>query len=76
LTAAERADALCRRSREALSETAGADVPELSLSIGIATRHPGSMEPVDEVIRRADLAMYQVKRRGRGHWYVAREEDI
>ena len=76
LTAAERADALCRRSRDALSATAGADVPELSLSIGIATRQPGSLEPVDEVIRRADLAMYQVKRRGRGHWYVAREEDI
>jgi diguanylate cyclase (GGDEF)-like protein/PAS domain S-box-containing protein len=76
LTAAERADALCRQSRQALAETAGAAAPALSLSIGIATRHPGSGEPVDEVIRRADLAMYQVKRRGRGHWHVAQEEDI
>jgi diguanylate cyclase (GGDEF)-like protein len=76
LTAAERADALCRQSRETLAETAGDATPGLSLSIGIATRHPGSGEPVDEVIRRADLAMYQVKRRGRGHWHVSREEDI
>jgi GGDEF domain-containing protein len=48
----------------------------MSLSIGIATRQSGSGEPVDEVIRRADEAMYEVKRAGRGHWRVAREDQM
>ena len=40
-------------------------------------RHPrrhGSAEPIDSVLRRADMAMYAVKHHGRGHWLVAPEE--
>jgi GGDEF domain-containing protein len=44
------------------------------MSIGIATRAAGSKEPVDSLMRRADQAMYEVKRSGRGHWQVAAEE--
>ncbi len=43
------------------------------MSIGIATRAAGSHEPVDSLLRRADQAMYEVKRTGRGHWRVASE---
>jgi diguanylate cyclase (GGDEF)-like protein len=71
LTAAERAEALRVQGPLALAEVIGAETPVLGFSIGIATRHSG--EEVDSVIRRADLAMYQVKRDGRGNWRVAHE---
>ena len=45
------------------------------MSIGIATREPASHEPVDSLLRRADQAMYEVKRTGRGNWRVAREAN-
>jgi diguanylate cyclase (GGDEF)-like protein len=73
LTAAERADHLCAAVPESLREIAG-EGPLPSVSIGIATREPGSGEPVDSLLRRADQAMYVVKRKGRGHWHVARAE--
>jgi diguanylate cyclase (GGDEF)-like protein len=73
MTAAERADHLCTAVPETLREIAG-EGPLPTLSIGIATREAGSGEPVDSLLRRADQAMYQVKRQGRGHWHVARAE--
>jgi diguanylate cyclase (GGDEF)-like protein len=70
LTAAERADSLCRDVPQVLQEFAGvAGAP--TVSIGIASREPGTDEPVDSLLRRADQAMYEVKRAGRGHWRVA-----
>jgi GGDEF domain-containing protein len=44
------------------------------MSIGIACRRGGGHEPLDSVIRRADMAMYEVKRHGRGHWRVSLED--
>ena len=73
LTAAERAEALRIGAPGELGMLIGGPEPRLSLSIGIATRRPGSPEDVDSVMRRADLAMFAVKREGRGHWRVAPE---
>jgi len=73
MTAAERADKLCIDVPRDLREVDVDAEPSPSVSIGIATRAAGSGEPVDSLLRRADLAMYQVKRSGRGHWCVSSE---
>jgi len=71
MTAAERADHLRLTVPGELAALLGETVPGLGLSIGIATRRAGSQEPIDSLIRRADMAMYEVKRSGRGHWRVS-----
>ena len=71
MTAAERAEYLCAEVPRELREIAGDGGPPPTISIGIATREAGSHEPVDSLLRRADHAMYEVKRAGRGHWRVA-----
>jgi GGDEF domain-containing protein len=57
-----------------MSEIATGSTLRLGVSIGIATRRHGSQEPIDGMLRRADMAMYEVKHEGRGHWRVAPEE--
>jgi len=76
MTAAERADHLCSEVPRELREIAGDGINPPSVSIGIATREAGSHEPVDNLLRRADQAMYTVKRGGRGHWHVASEAEV
>jgi diguanylate cyclase (GGDEF)-like protein/PAS domain S-box-containing protein len=71
MTAAERADQLCRNAKIELPALLPEAVPHLGVSIGIARRRPGSQEPIDDLTRRADLAMFEVKRGGRGHWRVS-----
>ncbi|MGA3401355.1 MAG: GGDEF domain-containing protein [Acetobacteraceae bacterium] len=73
MTAAERAEQLRTQVPREMSELAGSPTLRLGVSIGIATRHHGSLEPIDSVMRRADMAMYEVKHQGRGHWLVAPE---
>jgi diguanylate cyclase (GGDEF)-like protein len=75
MTTAERADYLCREVPNALRELAGEEGPTPTMSIGIAAREASSHEPVESLLRRADQAMYEVKRAGRGHWRVASEAD-
>ena len=43
-------------------------------SVGIATTQPDSPEPAD-LLRRADMAMYQAKRNGRGRYEVFAQES-
>ena len=76
MTAAERADSLRRNVPGVLAEVVGGPRPALSISIGIATRRVGSFEDIDNVMRRADLAMFEVKREGRGHWRVAPDAEV
>ena len=71
MTAAERAENLRVNAPRVLGEIApGLELP-LSMSIGIASRPAGSNESIESVMRRADMAMYAVKRGGRGHWRVS-----
>ena len=72
--AAERAEQLRTQAPRELGEVVAHEVPRLGVSIGIATRRAGSRESIDSVMRRADMAMYEVKHEGRGHWRVAAEE--
>jgi diguanylate cyclase (GGDEF)-like protein len=74
LTAAERADRLREVAPGEFAAVVGGEAPRLSMSIGIATRRPHSDEAVDSLFRRADMAMYDVKRNGRGHWRVSLRE--
>jgi diguanylate cyclase (GGDEF)-like protein len=70
-TAGERAEALRVDGPRALAElTEGSDL-RLGMSIGIATRWPNHPEEIDELMLRADRAMYEVKRSGRGNWRVS-----
>ncbi|MEA2791070.1 MAG: hypothetical protein QOG73_3476 [Acetobacteraceae bacterium] len=71
MTAAERADHLCRNAKIELPALMPEAVAHLGVSIGIARRRPGSKEPLEDLTRRADMAMYEVKRGGRGHWRVS-----
>ncbi len=71
LTAAERADHLCNSAPAELQALLPETFPRLGVSIGIATRRADSRESIEDLTRRADMAMYEVKRSGRGHWRVA-----
>ncbi|MGC8477974.1 MAG: diguanylate cyclase domain-containing protein, partial [Acetobacteraceae bacterium] len=74
-TAAERAEAMRANAAEAFAAVTGTTRPEITLSIGIATRRAGGGEEIDSVMRRADQAMFAVKRGGRAHWRVAPEAE-
>ncbi len=71
MTAAERADHLCKTVPVDLQTLLPEPFPKLGVSIGIATRRTGSQESIEDLTRRADMAMYEVKRGGRGHWRVS-----
>ncbi len=74
LTAAERADYLCKAAPAELQASLPEPFPELGVSVSIATRRAGSQESIEDLIQRADLAMYQVKRGGRRHWRVSLQD--
>ena len=73
LTAAERAERLRLEGPTSFADVLPPEAPPVSTSIGIAARHPRAAETLEDVMRRADAAMYDVKRAGRGHWRVARD---
>ena len=72
-TAAERAESLRIEAPKALSHLTDGMASPLTCSTGIATRWPGHGEVIESLIHRADQAMYEVKRTGRGRWLVSRE---
>ncbi len=76
LTAAERAERLRLEGPASFATVLPLNAPVVSTSIGIAARHPQAAETLEDVMRRADAAMYDVKRAGRGHWRVARDPSL
>ena len=50
----------------------GSAVPEVGASIGIAVREPHESADPDELIRRADAAMYEAERAGKGRVAIDR----
>ena len=64
--AKKRADDLCRIVRETPIESSSGPIP-LSISIGVVTvaDEQASRKSPDEILREADLAMYEAKRAGR-----------
>ncbi len=71
MTAAERAEFLRNAVPREVAEITGPDLPLVTMSIGIASRDPAEGETLASLMRRADRAMYEVKRGGRGHWRVS-----
>jgi diguanylate cyclase (GGDEF)-like protein len=70
-TAAERAETLRLTVPQEFAHLTAGQATGIGMSIGIAMRHPGSDETLDALLQRADQAMYEVKRNGRGHWRVS-----
>ncbi|HTI82112.1 MAG TPA: GGDEF domain-containing protein [Acetobacteraceae bacterium] len=69
LTAAERAESLCLEAPAKMIAQPDGGVPEVSFSIGIATR--GSGEGFADLARRASQAMREVRVAGGGYWRVS-----
>lgn len=76
LAAAERAEFLRTAGPAAIAPLLiDGDAP-ITLSTGIAAYWPSRGDDIDAVMRRADQAMYAVKRGGRDRWRVARPEGL
>lgn len=57
---------------QALMAFSGSDQAPLTLSMGVAVYRPGRLETLDDLLQRADEAMYSVKHDGKCDFRVAR----
>ncbi len=73
LTAAERAESMRVQTPRALAHLMDGSFggAALGMSIGIATRWPELGEDIEALMHRADRAMHEIKRAGRGQWKVS-----
>ncbi len=65
----EQARAIAERARLAVRTSEALDATPVSVSIGVASRLPG--EPRDELLARADAALYRAKANGRDRVAIA-----
>lgn len=72
--ASERAEALCHLALAQLGAALGAGVEKISFSVGLAMCWPQWGGTIEELLQRADAAMYEAKRAGGGHWRLAASE--
>ena len=64
-TAPEDGVRVCERIRLSISQVQTSDEMVLTASCGVAGRSAGAKEPLGELVRRADMALYEAKRNGR-----------
>ena len=70
-TATGRAEALVADCRDGLASYSGSEEKPLGVSVGVAVYDPASHEPLEDLIARADAAMYMVKKAGKGGFHMA-----
>ena len=68
--AKNRADKFLQVAKQLSEFSASPDKP-LGMSIGIAVLERNTTEPLDELLARADSAMYDAKRSGKGQYAIA-----
>jgi diguanylate cyclase (GGDEF)-like protein/PAS domain S-box-containing protein len=69
--AVQRCQDLLVAGKRDLNQFSGHPDKPLCLSLGVAVHVGGSTESIEELIARADKAMYEVKRSGKGAWRLA-----
>lgn len=75
--AAAKAESLLDEARRLKQFSGDADHP-LGVSIGVAVTDPSTAEPLEDLVTRADEAMYRAKRAGKGRFAIsgALEDDV
>lgn len=69
-TSKKRVEQLIKAS-QSLKKSKGKEISALSLSVGVACFDPTSDETVEELICRADEAMYVAKKAGKGGYFIS-----
>ena len=69
--ASSRCEYLLEQSRSLIQYSGDAEHP-LGISVGIAIYRPGTEESLDNLLARADSAMYEVKQKSKGNFRLAR----
>lgn len=67
------ASRLCERARALATQHRGASI-RATLSVGVALRRDA--EPIDAVLKAADMAVYKAKESGRDRWCVATDRVV
>ncbi len=66
----KRARALIEAS-QAMRKFSGSDDHPLGISVGVAVYDPNEEEALEDMLARADAAMYEVKKKGKGGYHMA-----